>query len=116
MILRILGFCSLSASVLRCFTNVSLVPFSDLGKIVGLFWCKRLSMFNSLSLIGSSLALLPFAGVMANVFCVVSKCSHFNLVVSIGLIAVSLKVCNRVATALLHEAISRSISFSVGMK
>ena len=115
MILRILGFCSLSASVLRCFTYLALVSLSDLGNIVALPR-KRLSIFNSLSLIGSSLALLPFAGVMANVFCSVSKCSHFNLLASMGLIAVSLKVCNRVATALLHEAISRSISFSVGIK
>jgi hypothetical protein len=73
------------------------------------------SMFMSLSFIGRILGLLPFSGVMFMVFCCVLMSFHFILVASPILAPVSFRVSSSVAVRVPHDAISWSISVSVGM-
>jgi len=69
----------------------------------------------SLSLMGSILGLLPLLGVMLIVLCSVERSAHFSLVASDTLAPVSFRVWHSVLMVLLVEAISWSISVSVGM-
>jgi len=69
----------------------------------------------SLSLMCRSRGLLPFDGVMLSVFCSVDRSVHLSLVASDIRAAVSLSVCSSVAVRFPIEAISWSISVSVGM-
>lgn len=72
-------------------------------------------MFMSLSLIGRMRGLLPFSGVMFNVLRWVSRSVGLSCVSSPIRIPVSFSVCSMVAVWYPHEAISWSISSSVGM-
>ena len=72
-------------------------------------------MFISLSDIGRILGLLPFSGVIFTVFCSVFMSIHFRVWASPILMPVSLSICNSVDSFFPDEAISWSISVSVGM-
>ena len=69
----------------------------------------------SLSLIGSIRGLLPFSGVMFTIFCWKLMSCHCSIVASPILIPVSFSICNSVAVTVPIDAISWSISVSVGM-
>lgn len=73
------------------------------------------SILRSLSDMRRSRGLLPLAGVMLSVFCSVDRSVHFSFTASEILIPVSFRVCSSVAVWFPHEAISSSISVSVGM-
>ncbi len=65
---------------------------------------------------GNILGLLPFAGCMLIVFCIVSMLVHFRSVASSPLIPVSFNSCTKGAAFLVPKAaIISSISFSNGM-
>ena len=68
-----------------------------------------------MSLIGSILGLLPFSGVTFTVFCSVFMSIHFSDCASPILMPVSFSICSSVDSFLPHEAMSWSISVSVGM-
>lgn len=72
-------------------------------------------MLRSLSEMGRILGLLPLAGVMLRVLCSGERSVHFSLVASDIRIPVSFSVCSNMAVRFPHEAISWSISASVGM-
>jgi hypothetical protein len=70
----------------------------------------------NLLLIGRILGLLPFSGVMFIVLFSKFMSIHFSLCASPILIPVSLSICSIVLSFLPHDAVSWSISVSVGMK
>jgi hypothetical protein len=72
-------------------------------------------MFMSLSDIGRILGLLPFSGVMFTVFCCRFVSVHFSVFASPILMPVSFSVWSSVEVVFPVDAISWSISCSVGM-
>ena len=112
----ILGFCSVWAVALRCASYDVLSPFmacaNMCSSVCGSWFIMLMSLFD----IGSSRGLLFFDGVMFSVFCSVDRSIHFSFTASDIRTPVSLSVCSSVAMRFPHDAISRSISVSVGMK
>ena len=95
---------------------VVLKPAMFVENMVSLVRDSWFSMLRSLSDTRRSRGLLPLEGVMLSVFCSVDRSVHFSFTASEIPIPVSLRVCHNVAVWFLHEAISSSISVSVGMK
>ena len=111
----ILGFCSFWAVALRCVSYDVLSPLMVCANMVCLLCGSWFIMLSSLSDMRSSRGLLFFDGVMFSVFCSVDRSIHFSFVASDILAPVSLSVCSSVAMRFPHDAMSRSISCSVGM-
>ena len=112
----ILGFCSFWAVAFRCVSNDVLSPFMSVVRILFSLLCGSLfTMLRSLSDMRSSRGLLSFDGVMLSVFCSGDRSVHWSFTASHIRAAVSLSVCSSVANRFPHEAISWSISVSVGM-
>jgi len=97
------------------FVYVVLKPAMFVGNIVSLVRDTWFSMLRSLSDTRRSRGLLPLDGVMLSVFCSVDRSVHFSFTASEILIPVSFSVWSSVAVWFPHEAISSSISVSVGM-
>ena len=110
-----LWFCSLLAAVFRCVEKFCLSASVCVPNIVSLFRGIWFIMSMSLLLIGSIRGLLPLVGVMLSVFCSVDRSDHLSFTSSEMRMPVSLSVCNSVAVCFWHDAISWSISDSVGM-
>ena len=111
----ILGFCSFCAASFLCCVNTFLRLSMSGWNIVCLFFGIWFIMSMSLLGIGSIRGLLPLVGVMLSVFCSVEKSIHLSSTASEMRMAVSFSVWSSVAVRFPHEAISWSISNSVGM-
>ena len=97
------------------FVYVVLKPAMFVENMVSLVRDSWFSILRSLSDTRRSRGLLPLAGVMLSVFCSVDRSVHFSFTASEILIPVSFRVCSSVAVRFPHEAISSSISVSVGI-
>jgi hypothetical protein len=82
--------------------------------MVFLSFGSRFIMSMSFVLIGNIRGLLFLVGVMLSVLCSVSRSCHLSFTSSEILIPVSMSVCSSVTVCFQHDAISWSISVSVG--
>ena len=109
------GFCSFcEASFLCCvktFLRLSMSGWNMVCLSFGIWFIMSMSLLDILSMRG----LLPLVGVMLSVFCSVEKSIHLSFTASDMRMAVSFSVWSSVAVRFPHEAISWSISNSVGM-
>jgi len=110
-----LGLLSFVDVSVLCFPNVVLRLSMSWLNMCSVFLLNLFSMSISLLLIGRILGLLPFSGVMFKVFCCVLRSIHFSIVASPMRIPVSFSVWSSVAVRSPHDAISWSISVSIGM-
>jgi len=83
--------------------------------MVSLFFGSWFSMSISLLLMGTMRGLLFLLGLMFSVLCSVDRSIHWSFTASLIRMAVSLSACNSMDVRLPHEAMSWSISVSVGM-
>jgi len=113
--LCILGFCSFWAVAFRWWSNEVLSPFICCANMVSLLCGSSFIMLSSLSDMCRSRGLLFLDGVMLSVLCSGDRSIHLSFTASDIRMAVSLSVWSSVANRFPHEAISWSISFSVGM-
>ena len=116
LILRSLGFCSVSASLLRVSRNVPFIDFREPGKMSSFFFGSALSISISPLLTLHILGLEPFSGVFSVIIRFSRSMSiHCSLFASPERMAVSFRTCAKAAFFLWDPAIRASSSCSVGM-